>query len=216
MPENIDENLWLVIPTSTRHEHLKDIFESSGIPEERRILIRTSKGEDFPGAINLYQDKIFNIQSWWNTGIEFAASHGGKFVAVLNDDADFDAGALQTMLSQMIEENSDLVHPDPGLNHGWGHCWILRVDSKVRPDQRFVWWHGDHDLEFQALRARGVSVSPVQVLNLYANELTSHSKKFDAIIKSDIRSFNYKYPRYALKQFLLRVLKKVTKITKSR
>ena len=209
MSENVDANLWLVIPTSTRHVHLKKIFETSGIPAERRILIRTSKGEDFPGAINIYQDNIFNIQTWWNTGIEYAASHGSKYVAVLNDDADFEVGTLQSMLSQMIEEGSDLCHPDPELNHGWGHCWILRLDSKVRPDQRFVWWHGDHDLKFQAARARGVSVSPVRVLNLYANELTSRDKKFEAIIKSDIRSFNYKYPGYALKQLWVRVLKKL-------
>lgn len=210
MSESSTDSLWLVIPTSNRHIHLNAIFEASGIPAERRVLIRTTAGEDFLGSVNIYQEDVFNIQSWWNTGIEYAALHGGKYVAVLNDDADFEIGTLQKMLDQMITEDSDLCHPDPIVSQGWGHCWILRIDSNVRPDRRFVWWCGDHDLEFQANRARGVSISPVLVRNLYANVLTSGDKKFESIIKSDIRSFKLKYPAHTLKTFSLRILKKVS------
>lgn len=209
MPNSSADDLWLVIPTSNRHTHLNEIFKASCIPPERRILIRTSPGEDFPNAINLYQEEVFNIQSWWNTGIEYSASKGATFVAVLNDDADFDEGALQAMLNQMIDEGTDLAHPDPEINQGWGHCWILRIDSKVRPDNRFIWWHGDHDLEFQAKRSSGVSISPVLVRNLYANELTSRDSKFEAIIESDIRAFKLKYPLHSVYQFIFRIVNKV-------
>ena len=197
------ELTWLIIPTAIRHEYLKDIFEASQIPPNRRILIRTVAGPDFPDAMNVQVLNNFNIQHWWNIGIEHAAKQGAKFVAILNDDTKISAGDLEMLLRLMINENTDLSYADPSFTGGWGHCFIIRVDSLVRPDERFVWWCGDYDLEMQAKKGRGVSIAPITIPNLHANELTSNDPKFKAVIAGDISRFRRKYPMYTVREELI-------------
>jgi len=197
------ESTWLIIPTATRHQYLKDIFEASQIPPSRRILIRTVAGPDFPNALNVWVLENFNIQHWWNIGIELAAKQGAKFVAILNDDTKISKGDLEILLGLMVSENTDLSYADPSLTGGWGHCFIIRVDSLVRPDERFVWWCGDYDLEMQAKIRGGVSIAPIMIRNLHSNELTSNNPKLKAVIAGDISSFRRKYPIYTIRKELI-------------
>ena len=207
------EGLWLVIPTANRHQYLSEIFERSQIPAGQRILIRTSDGADVPGAKNLKMLDIFNIQHWWNVGINDAVAHGAEFIAILNDDTKLVEGQLQLLLNLMILENSDLGYPEPIRSGGWGHCFIIRANSRVRPDERFTWWCGDHDLEMQARKAGGVSVAPIKVLNLHSNELTSQNPAMKKIIDQDISRFRRKYPAYTLRNEILpRGIRKFKKI----
>ena len=91
-----------MIPTANRHKYLADIFNASGIPEQRRLLIRTEQGTDISGAINIKATDTFNIQVWWNQGIDFAKSHGAEFVAVLNDDTKLNQGDLEILIQKLI------------------------------------------------------------------------------------------------------------------
>lgn len=200
--ESFDKT-WLVIPTADRHVYLTQIFDSSEIPPERRILIRTTPGDDVPGAINLKSPDVFNIQSWWNLGIRYAKSHGAEFVAVLNDDTEIVEGQLKSLLGLMIDENTDLCHPDPSMDKGWGHCFLIRCGSDIAPDERFVWWCGDHDLEMQARRKNGVSISPISVPNLHSNEYTSQNSSMKAIVDADIAAFRRKYPLHTFQHEIL-------------
>jgi hypothetical protein len=189
-----NEDLWLVIPTSTRFQYLEEIFANSRIPAQRRILIRTSPGTDISDCINIYELDIFNIHRWWNLGIDYAKSHGARYVAVLNDDVQLGPGVLQELLSVMKSERTALALPVNEGDTAWGHCWILDLTSGVRPDERFVWWCGDRDLEIQAQRSLGVSHKALPTLNIHANEITASNLKLEEITRVDIRSFYRKYP----------------------
>jgi hypothetical protein len=204
------ERLWVVIPTAHRHKYLSKIFQASEVRSDQRVLVRTKPGVQIPEAINLEEFEIFNIQYWWNIGIEYAAARGAKYVGVLNDDTDLSHGQLRGMLAQLLEEGTDLCHPDPSETGGWGHCFIIRIDSKVRPDTRFTWWCGDYDLKFQAKKGRGVSIYPFAIPNIHANELTSQDERIQMIIKKDISAFRRKYPIYTVfQEFLPRGIRKL-------
>lgn len=207
------DKTWLVIPTAGRHIYLDHIFKSSGIPPERRILIRTTPGENFPGAINLKAPDVFNIQTWWKFGINYAKSQGAEYIAVLNDDTEIVEGQLRSLLELLTRENTDLCHPDPSGDKGWGHCFLIRAHSGIEPDERFVWWCGDHDLEMQAKRKNGVSISPISVPNLHSNEYTSQNSSMKSIIDADISAFRRKYPfhtvRYEIAPRVSRKLKRI-------
>lgn len=214
-PGDSFEDLWIVIPTANRHQYLLDIFKASSVPEHRRILIRTKQGPDFPGAQNFRALDVFNIQSWWNRGIDEAESQGAKFVAVLNDDTKLRKGDLQLLFDIMMQEETDLSHPNPITTGGWGHCFILRLDSGIRPDERFTWWCGDHDLAMQAKRAGGLSVANVSIDNIHSNEYTSQNRQMKKIITQDIHAFRCKYPVYTLfQEFLPRLKRKISRVAR--
>lgn len=200
--------LWVVIPTSFRHDYLQGIFGASGVSMDKTILVRTAPGEPIAGAINLYDLDGINIHRWWNLGIDYARKNGAKYVAILNDDTVLQVGDLQKLLNLMIFEETTLALPVAKGNAGWGHCWILDLSHGVFPDERFHWWCGDHDLEIRALRKNGVSYLPLPILNKHANELTVESTQLQELAKRDIKEFRRKYPIKAMVEFYKRVLKK--------
>jgi len=208
---NQDSQLWIVIPTGMRHEYINDIFTNSGIPPERRVLVRTHFGSQYPDCHNLWAQEVFNIQTWWNAGLDYVAERGGRFVAVLNDDVSLRMGDLDLLLARMIDEDSVLAVPVNRGEAGWGHCWIIDLRKKVRPDERFVWWCGDHDLEIQAQRKGGVSYLPLPVVNIHANELTSNSPSLLLMTKKDIWAFRRKYPAYFVREVLNLLKKRIRK-----
>jgi hypothetical protein len=203
---HIDE-LWIVIPTASRLQYLDDIFIKSHIPPDRRVLIRTDSGDQYPDCINLWVLDVFNIQKWWNSGLDYVRDQGGRYVAVLNDDVLLQDGQLEKLLTVLIEEDSVLALPVNHGDAGWGHCWIVDLDKNVRPDERFTWWCGDHDLEIQAQRKGRVSYFPLPIENLHANELTSSSPALLLLAKKDIWTFRRKYPVYFLRE-IFQILKK--------
>ena len=205
------DDLWIVIPTASRHQYLNDIFINSHIPPERRVLVRTLPGSQYPDCINLWVLDVFNIQHWWNSGLNYVKDQGGRYVAVLNDDVLLQEGHLEKLLALLIEEDSVLALPVNQGDAGWGHCWIVDLDKNVRPDERFVWWCGDHDLEIQAQRRGRVSYLPLPIVNLHANELTSMSSTLLLMTKRDIWSFRRKYPAYFLREISRTVKKRIRK-----
>lgn len=202
MTSTKDQELWLVIPTAGRHQYLSEIFRNSGIDESRRVLVRTSPGVDFPDCVNIRFEGNLNIQAWWNLGINYAMGHGARYIAVLNDDVVLQPKTLQLMLSQMIVDSSSLAIPVTEGEAGWGHCWILDSSHGVMPDERFIWWCGDHDLEIQARKTGGVTYFPIEVLNIHANQLTEMSESFVNIVKRDMWRFRFKHPKLAIREAL--------------
>ena len=204
-----DDDLWLVIPTANRFQYLEDIFNTSNIAPEKRIIIRTASGVDLSDCVNLYELNIFNIHHWWNLGIEYVKNHGGRYVAVLNDDVALKSGVLQELLCVMKSEGSALALPVEKGDAAWGHCWVLDINSGIKPDERFTWWCGDRDLEIQAKRSWGISYKPLPTLNIHANELTASSKELEQITKVDIRSFYRKYPIRSAASYPVRLWRRV-------
>ena len=207
MTDTQDQELWLVIPTADRHQYLSEIFHNSGIDENKRVLVRTCPGANIQDCVNIRFEGELNIQAWWNFGINYAMKRGARYVAVLNDDVVLQPRTLQRMLSQMIIESSSLAIPVKEGAAGWGHCWILDTSHGVMPDERFIWWCGDHDLEIQARKMGGVTYIPIEVLNIHANQLTERSESFVNIVKKDMWRFRFKHPKLAFREALNRIAK---------
>jgi len=195
--------LWLIIPTAGRREYLDSIIGNSGIPKSRIVLVHTAGSTHVNGLNNLDYVGDFNIHSWWNLGIKFAEERGGKFVAVLNDDAQISFGCLQRMLEQMIREGSTLARP----NGTWGHCWLLRVDRGIRPDEKFRWYMGDHDLEIRAKKSGGVSISFEETRNLEMGQEEYLNPEIAEIIARDYQTFFRRYKSHHIRHYLRRFLR---------
>lgn len=183
-------DLWLVIPTGSRTQYLQDIFHESNIPSEQRVLVRTVDDVEVPNAINLYYRGEFNIHKWWNLGIGYAQSKGAKYVAVLNDDVVLKDNPLHKIAETMQKLGMPLGYPAPF--QGWvsGYCWVLDVSFPIRPDEEYVWWYGDRDLDMQAQQFGGVVHVPAMVRHIHGNELTRDSKELmDITVKDEERFF---------------------------
>lgn len=188
-------NLWLVIPTATRHKYLEQLFNESNIPADKRILVRTTDGVEIADCVNLFYRGEFNIHKWWNLGIGYAQSKGAEYVAVLNDDVILADNPLHKIATSMKASGAVLGYPFPF--QGWvsGYCWVLDVKSGIRPDEEYVWWYGDRDLDLQArqLGEHKVIHVPVKVRHVEGNVLTSQSQELMDLTKKDEERFFKKW-----------------------
>ena len=205
------DSLWIVIPTAYRHKYLNQIFLKSEVSPERIILIRTTGGEEIPGAVNIWVYGEINIQKWWNIGIDFAKKNGARYVAILNDDTILEKGDLLKLFWKIKEDGTTLAVPVNQGEAGWGHCWILDTFHNIFPDERFSWWCGDHDLEIRALKTKGVSYLPLPILNKHPNELTVLDPRLQVLTKKDIWIFRKKYPLRFLREIWTIFRKKLLK-----
>lgn len=186
-------NLWLVIPTGARTQYLQDIFLKSRIPENRRILVRTIPDSPIPNATNLNYMGEFNIQKWWNFGINYAIANGAEYVAVLNDDVELANDPLNKIATTMKALKVPLGYPFPFLGHVCGYCWVLDVNSPIRPDENYKWWYGDRDLDIQARLNGGVVHVPAMVRHIHGNELTRDNQHLIELTKADEELFFKKW-----------------------
>lgn len=186
-------NLWLVIPTGARTQYLQEIFMQSHIPDNRRILVRTIPDDPIPNAINLNYTGEFNIQKWWNFGIKYAIANGAKYVAVLNDDVELSDDPLNQIVKVMQAVNAPLGYPFPFLGHVCGYCWVIDTQSPIRPDENYVWWYGDRDLDLQARLNGGVVHVPAKVKHLHGNQLTQDNQSLIELTKQDEELFFKKW-----------------------
>ncbi len=218
------KDLWLVIPTATRHQFLQDIFENSLIPKGQIILVRTSPGPIIDKVHNIFvKSKKINIQKWWNLGINFAERRGAKFVAVLNDDVWIAPGSLQNMATEALVQNVPLVFPHPHTGQLAGYCWVLNLNFNVRPDNRFKWWYGDNDLQMQSQKVNKYIYVSAEVNHLESGGLTKESpilQKFadidhykfiqkwgDNQQRHEVRLWRYHNLRTRIKNAFLRIIK---------
>lgn len=202
--DELEQSLWLVIPTAGRRRYLESIFENSLIPRSQIVLVHTLDSAHVEQVHNINYQGEFNIHSWWNLGISYAETRGAKYIAVLNDDAQISKGCLRRMLNQMISEGTTLARP-AGT---WGHCWILRLDRGIRPDEIFRWYMGDHDLERRAKRNGGVTVCLENTLNLEMGKEEYSKADIAEFIKMDYRNF---FKRYKL-DYVKHIMRKLKRL----
>ena len=186
-------NLWLVIPTGTRTQYLKDIFNECDIEPSKRVLVRTTDAPDINDAINLKYEGEFNIQKWWNFGIDYARERGAEYVAVLNDDVQILSNPLRRIAEVMKATGATLGYPFPFTGHVCGYCWVLSMKSGIRLDENYKWWYGDRDLDLQARKLKGVVHVPAMVRHIEGNVLTSQSNELMELTKADEKYFVEKW-----------------------
>lgn len=182
----VNDDLWMVIPTATRREYIPDIIEQSGIDKDRIVIVHTKNdNEPYYEVNNIYDTGEINIQRWWNKGIDFVTSKGGRYVAILNDDVKLAGNPLNTITTVMKETGAGLGYPYPFQGWVCGYCFIIDLATDIRPDERYRWWYGDRDLDLQARKQGGVVHVPAMVRHVEGNVLTTQNKELQELAKVD-------------------------------
>jgi hypothetical protein len=213
-------DLWLVIPTATRSQYIEKIIKNSLIPTKNIVLVRTVDGAIFGKVNNIFvNNPEINIQKWWNLGIDYAAQRGAKLVAVLNDDVHISPGSLQAIAFEVLEQNAALGFPYPHSGRLAGYCWILNLDSKVRPDERFSWWFGDNDLQMQAQTTSKYIYVSADIKHIEGGKLTEENELLKHLAERDQLLFIEKWtPKpsnfFIFRSYIYKVYNKLRKIIK--
>jgi hypothetical protein len=215
--------LFMTVPTAgNREELLNALIRDSGLSSDRIVVVATRSEVVAPSGVIVVEDLgAPNIQRWWNLGIEAAVRHGARTVAVVNDDVRLAPTTLPKLESALWETRAAIASParEPyrlGLHRGslvpyaprlWGSLWVLRVDSGLRPDPRYVWWYGDNDLDIRARRDHGgVALVDVPFEHLHPSEGLAKNPVLAAQTDRDAVTFETQYAR------LLRQSRRITRM----
>jgi hypothetical protein len=204
--------LFMTVPTAGSHpELLNALIRDCGLPLENVIVVATRPGvETTPGVVIIEDFGSPNIQRWWNRGIEEAKTRGASAVAVVNDDIRLVPSTLETLKKRMWETGATIASPSrpptkdrlyrrplvPYEPRIWGCLWVLNVSSGLRPDERYVWWYGDSDLDIRARRDHsGVVNVDVGYEHMYPGQGTAKSTELQAQSDVDAETFQHDYAR---------------------
>ena len=204
--------LFMTIPTAgSRPDLLAALIRDCGLPHDRIVVVVTREGVELPEDVVVLNDLgPANIQRWWAKGIEEAERRGATSVAVVNDDIQLTAETLPTLAAALGRTGAAIASPSReqfrnGLHKRplipyeprlWGSLWVLRLDSGLRPDERYVWWYGDNDLDIRARRHHGgVVLAPVEYKHLHPGEGTAKSAELQAQSDRDAETFERQYAR---------------------
>lgn len=196
----MSRDLWIVIPVGPRLHYIDDVVRNSQIASDKIIIVKDKQTQRINGAVNLDRPDQLNIQIWWNIGIDFAESQGARYVAILSDDVKLIHGQLQGMLLELIQSNVAMISSKINKKYGWGHAFIIDLQSGIRPDNRFNWYYGDYDLKYQAQRRGGFKTSSQEIIHLEPGKLTNKDSELKKLALQDKKVFMKKYP---VKSFLV-------------
>jgi hypothetical protein len=140
------ESLWIVIPVGTRETYTEKLIEKLSPFKNRVVFVNNNRGyKRFDSVHHLEDFGEINIYRWWNTGIEYARKNGAKYVAVLNDDIDFDAGFIDELYSYLTSKKLAIVDSGNSGNGG-GAAWVMDLSYRLLANEHFKWWYGDTEL----------------------------------------------------------------------
>jgi hypothetical protein len=202
----------MTVPTAgSRPETLADLIRDCGLPRERIVVIATRPGLTLPTGVVVVEDLGQpNIQRWWARGIDEAEARGATSVAVANDDVRLNQETLPALADALKKTGAAIASPSrapfrnglhtrplvPYAPRLWGSLWVLRVSSGLRPDQRYVWWFGDNDLDIRARRDYGgVVLADVEFEHLHPGEGTASSSALQTQAALDACTFEEQYAR---------------------
>jgi GT2 family glycosyltransferase len=141
------DDLFVVIPSkyTDRKPMLDRAIKKLEIPYEKIIIVRTEPSNLIEQVNNVFYEGELNIQKWWNFGINYGLSKGGRFFLLLNDDCDLEGNYIKDMYQQIKKTYSGLGINLSKVEPGWGHCFIVDFLKGGYFDEKFVWWFGDFD-----------------------------------------------------------------------
>lgn len=198
--------LFMTVPTAGAHPQLlADLVRECGLPPEQVILVATVADVELPeGVIRIDDLGPRNIQRWWRAGIDEAEKRGATAVAVLNDDIRLTPQTLPTLHRELVATGAAIASParaefrtgvhrrplvpyEPRL---WGSIWMLDLKTGLRPNETFVWWYGDNDLDIRARRHHGgVVLVPVEYEHVHPSTATFKSPELLALTERDAVTF---------------------------
>ena len=202
--------LFMTVPTAgARPELLDALIFDCGLPRDHIVIVATRPDIELPNGVIVIEDlEPPNIQRWWRRGIEEAVRRGATRVAVLNDDIRLAADTLPALQEALERTGAVIASPSrpefrTGLHKGrlipyeprlWGSLWVVKADVGLRPDERYVWWYGDNDLDIRARRDHGgVVLVDVEYEHLHPSEGTSSNSVLMAQTDLDARTFEAQY-----------------------
>lgn len=204
--------LFMTVPTAGSRKHLLDaLIDDCGLPRAQIVIVATKPGVELPEGVVVIEDfGKPNIQRWWGEGIAEAERRGATAVAVVNDDIRVSPNTLPELHDSLNQTGAAIASPSrPEFRDGlhtrplvpyeprlWGSLWVLRLDSGLRPDPRYVWWYGDNDLDIRARRDHGgVVLRNVEYEHLHPSEGTSSNPDLVAQTDRDAQTFERQYAR---------------------
>ena len=202
--------LFMTVPTSGNRSHLlENLVRDSGLPPDRVIVVTTRSNAQVPsGVVSISDAGPLNIHRWWNRGIDEAIRRGATAVAVVNDDVAIDEKTFSVLENALLSTGAAIASPSrPPFHDGlhkrrlipyeprlWGSLWVLRVDSGLRPDERYGWWFGDNDLDIRARRNHGgIVLCDVTFTHLHPSEQTGTDPQLRKQTEIDAQTFERQY-----------------------
>ena len=163
-------NPWVVVPTlGNRDASLVPLLCDAGM--QHVVVMTEPRGwplplyERGPGEYGMTtrggrgHGEPLNSHRWWNLGIDEAVERGADVVVIVNDDVRAAPGALLELAAHIEAgelASPVLVWPDNPEHSSvrvtavTGYCFAIDP-ARIRPDEAFAWWYGEHDLELRVL-----------------------------------------------------------------
>jgi hypothetical protein len=177
-------DLWVVIPIGSREKYVPKILSSLNVFKDRIVFVNNVPGyKKFKGVHHLEDFGEINIYRWWNKGIDFAEKNGARYVAILNDDLEFDEEFLPSLFNFLVTNKLAIADTDKSDNGG-GAAWMMDLYYGMRLDERFRWWYGDTELFDRAKNMNGFKrFIPENFKHFHPNgNLLENSKLQDLVI----------------------------------
>jgi GT2 family glycosyltransferase len=173
--------LFAVISTHNRHDLVYNLTRSLSVDGITPIVIDNASDPpltEYFGVKYIDSEQPPNLSRLWNRGLDAAcelySGEDGEFgIAVLNDDLVTYPGFVRE-LAGGLREDAAVVHPAGVI----GCAYVLRGSlvriGELRFDERFRWWYGDNDLEWQARQLGGLRAVELSgtLQHLYPNKQT--------------------------------------------
>lgn len=162
----------LITPTHEYTPELSLLLERAGMPA---IVVHTDRRTYRPldGVENILSFEKFNIQRWWNDGIDAALSLGYSVGVIVNNDvAPADGEQLLRLVDALTNTGATVATVGPEKMYtDWdgeyrlqGWCFALNLEHGFRMDEEFVWFYGDRWLDYQARSCgNGLVAVPINV-----------------------------------------------------
>lgn len=148
------DSIWIIVPVGERETYLPNLINKLSHFYGKIIFINNKLNYSrYQGVHHLPDFGPPNIYRWWNTGIKYAEQYGAQYVAILNDDLDFDPHFIQTLHRFLVANDLAIVDVENSGNGG-GAAWMMNLSYGLRLDERFQWWFGDTEL-FDRAKAIG-------------------------------------------------------------
>lgn len=140
------ESLWIVVPVGSREVYLANLIEKLSPFKNRIVFVNNKRGyKKFDSVHHIEDFGEIGIYRWWNKGIKYAKSNGAQYVAVLNDDIDFDSGFIGELYGCLVKKKLAIVDSGNSGNGG-GAAWMMDLSYGLLANEHFKWWYGDTEL----------------------------------------------------------------------
>lgn len=199
------ESLWIVVPIGAREIYIENLLLKLSDFKDRIVFVNNNEGYTKFDSVHHVEDfEEINIYRWWNKGILYAKSQGAKYVAVLNDDIDFDLTFIPQLYSHLVNNNLAIVDTD-NTGNGGGVAWVMDLSFGLLLNEHFRWWYGDTEIfdrakklkKFARIKATGHFVHHEPNNLMHENQVLTNMSFVDATYYNRLNDLKTIYSKYS-------------------